>query len=61
MLVHTTPCTDSVWDGLDCSISVNCCVHPDMLWFLKIDPVRIVGMCVRMCPRPRLLITSGVI
>ena len=27
--------TDSVWDGLDCSISVNCCVHPDMhmLWF----------------------------
>ena len=33
-------------------------------WFLKIDPVRIVGMCVCVCvfvcPRPRLLITSGV-
>ena len=33
-------------------------------WFLKIDPVQIVGMCVRVCvcvcPRPRLLITSGV-
>ena len=37
-------------------------------WFLKIDPVPIVGMCVRVCvcmrvcvcPRPRLLITSGV-
>ena len=26
--------------------------------FLKIDPVRIVGVCV--CLRPRLLITSGV-
>ena len=32
-------------------------------WFLKIDPVWIVGMhfCVYVCPRPRLLITSGVI
>ena len=35
-------------------------------WFLKIDPVRIVGMrvhvcaCVCVCPRPKLLITSGV-
>ena len=33
--------------------------------FLKIDPVRIVAMhvrvCVCVCPRPRLLITSGVI
>ena len=31
-------------------------------WFLKIDPVRIVCMraCVCVCPRPRLLITSGV-
>ena len=35
-------------------------------WFLKIDLVRIVGMrvyvcvCVFVCPRPRLLITSGV-
>ena len=30
-------------------------------WFLKIYPVRIVGMrvCVCVCPRPRLLITSG--
>ena len=27
-------------------------------WFLKIDPVRIVSM--RVCPRLRLLITSGV-
>ena len=32
-------------------------------WFLKIDPVQIVGMRVHVCiyPRPRLLITSGVI
>ena len=32
-------------------------------WFLKIDPVRIVGMraCVCVCARPRLLITSGVV
>ena len=32
-------------------------------WFLKIDPVWIVGMRVRVCVclRPRLLITSGVI
>ena len=33
-------------------------------WFLTIDPVRIVCMrahvCVCVCPRPRLLITSGV-
>ena len=33
-------------------------------WFLKIDPVQIVGMhacmCVCVCPHPRLLITSGV-
>ena len=27
--------SDPVWDGLDCSISVNCCAHPDMLWFLQ--------------------------
>ena len=34
---------------------------PVRAWFLKIDPVRIVGMhvCVCVCPRPRLLITSG--
>ena len=31
---------------------------PACAWFLKIDPVRIVSMCV--CLRPRLLITSGV-
>ena len=45
------------------------CLWPARAWFLKIDPVRIVGMHVRMCmcvcvcvcPRPRLLITSGVI
>ena len=41
--------------------------RPSRAWFLKIDPVRIVGMrvrvcaCVCVCPRPRLLITSGVI
>ena len=33
-------------------------------WFLKIDPVWIIGMrvCMYVCPRPRLLIhvTSGV-
>ena len=31
-------------------------------WFLKIDPLRIVCMrvCVFVCPRPRLLLTSGV-
>ena len=32
-------------------------------WFLKIDPVRIISMHVRVCvcvyPRPRLLIISG--
>ena len=26
---------DPVWDGLDCSLSVNCCAHPDMPWFLR--------------------------
>ena len=34
-------------------------------WFLKIDPMQIVSMHVyvfaRVCPPPRLLITSGVI
>ena len=40
-------------------------------WFLKIDPVQIIGMracvcvclcvCMCVCPCPRLLITSGVI
>ena len=32
-------------------------------WFLKIDPVQIVGMhvCVCVCLHPRLLITSGMI
>ena len=40
--------------------------RPARAWFLKIDPVRIVGMracvcvCVCVCPRPRLSITSGV-
>ena len=35
---------------------------PARTGFLKIDPVRIVSMhaCVRVCPRPRLLITSDV-
>ena len=27
--------TDPVWDGLDCSVSVNCCAQPDMPWFLR--------------------------
>ena len=43
--------------------------RPAHAWFLKIDPMRIVGMhvrvcvcvCVCVCPRPRLLITNGVI
>ena len=36
--------------------------RPARARFLKIDHVRIVGMrvCVCVCPRPRLLITSGV-
>ena len=40
--------------------------RPARTWFLKIDPVRIVGMracvcvCVCVCLRPRLSITSGV-
>ena len=36
--------------------------RPARAWFLKIDPVRFVCMraCVCVCPRPRLLITSGV-
>ena len=41
-----------------------CAGHrPVRAWFLKIDPVWIVGMraCVCVCPRPRLLITSGMI
>ena len=39
---------------------------PARAWFLKVEPVRIVSMCVyvcvclRVCPPPRLLITSGV-
>ena len=27
-------------------------------WFLKIDPMRIVGLCVHVSPSPRLLITT---
>ena len=27
--------SDPVWDGLNCSLSVNCCAHPDMPWFLR--------------------------
>ena len=36
--------------------------RPARAWFLKIDPVRTVGMrvCVCVCPRPRPLKTSGV-
>ena len=38
--------------------------RPTRAWFLKVDPVRIVGMhaCVLVfvCPRPRLSISSGV-
>ena len=32
--------------------------RPACTWFLKVDPVRIISMCV--CLPPRLLITSGV-
>ena len=32
---------------------------PACTWFLKIDPVWIVGMHTCVCLRPRLLITSG--
>ena len=32
-----------------------------LTWFLKINPVQIVSMRVCVCPRPRVLITSGVI
>ena len=34
--------------------------RPARGWFLKTDPVWIVGMRACVCPRPRLLITSGV-
>ena len=27
--------SDPLWDGFDCSDSVNCCAHPDMPWFLR--------------------------
>jgi len=27
--------TDPLWDGLECSLSVNCCTQPDMPWFLR--------------------------
>ena len=27
--------TNPLWDGLDCSESVNCCAHPDMPWFSR--------------------------
>ena len=30
--------TDTVWDGLDCSVSVNCCAYPGMPWFLQQFP-----------------------
>ena len=35
--------------------------RPVCTWFLTIDPVQIVSMCVCVCvcPPPRLLITSG--
>ena len=32
---------------------------PVRAWFLKIDAVRIIGMCMCVSPHPRLLITSG--
>ena len=40
--------------------------RPTRAWFLKVDAVQIVSMCVYVCvcvcvcPPPRLLITSGV-
>ena len=43
----------------------ECLLNQARAWFLKIDPVRIIGMrvcvCMFVCPRPRLLINSGVI
>ena len=27
--------TDPLWDGLDCSLSVDCCANPDMPWFSR--------------------------
>ena len=41
---------------------VHAGLWPARAWYLKIDPVWIVGMrvCVCVCPHPRLLITSGV-
>ena len=36
-------------------------LRPVHTWFLKIDPVQIIGMRVCVCPRPRLLIISDVI
>ena len=35
--------------------------RPVRAWFLEIDPVRDVCMCMSVCLPPRLLITSGVI
>ena len=34
--------------------------RPVYTWFLKIDPLQIVGMHACVCLRPRLLITSGI-
>ena len=30
---------DPVWDGFDCSVSVNCCAQAGMPWFLRQFPV----------------------
>ena len=56
--------------GFKFLVLVRLTVKPDVYWpmaspllVLKIDPMGIVGMrvlCVCVCPRPRLLISSGV-
>ena len=60
-MVTETSKTTKFWVHFFCNIFLN----QACIWFLKIDPVRIVGMrvrvCVCVCPHPRLLITSGVI
>ena len=40
---------------------VRTSLRPVRAWFLEIDLVRELCVCVSMCPPPRLVITSGVI
>ena len=41
------------------SYFLNQARRPVHAWFLKIDPVQIVCMRACVCPRPRLIITNG--